>query len=60
MTDAYAASGVDITAATRAKELMAAAVRATHGPAVLAGMGAFGGCFDADSDHPARWRHFGG
>lgn len=48
MTDAYAASGVDIAAATRAKELMAAAVRATHGPAVLAGMGAFGGCFDLD------------
>ncbi len=47
MTDAYAASGVDIAAATRAKELMAAAVRATHGPSVLAGMGAFGGCFDA-------------
>jgi phosphoribosylformylglycinamidine cyclo-ligase len=49
MTDAYAASGVDIAAATRAKELMAAAVRATHGPAVLAGMGAFGGCFDASA-----------
>ncbi len=43
----YRAAGVDIAAATRAKELMAAAVRATHGPAVLAGMGAFGGCFDA-------------
>ncbi|MFP4438237.1 MAG: phosphoribosylformylglycinamidine cyclo-ligase [Chloroflexaceae bacterium] len=42
----YRAAGVDIAAATRAKELMAAAVRATHGPAVLAGMGAFGGCFD--------------
>lgn len=47
MTDAYAASGVNIAAATRAKELMGAAVRSTHGPAVLAGMGAFGGCFDA-------------
>jgi phosphoribosylformylglycinamidine cyclo-ligase len=46
MTDAYSAAGVDIAAATRAKDLMAAAVRATHGPAVLAGMGAFGGCFD--------------
>jgi phosphoribosylformylglycinamidine cyclo-ligase len=46
MTDAYAAAGVDIAAATQAKELMAAAVRSTHGPAVLAGMGAFGGCFD--------------
>lgn len=47
MTDAYAASGVNIAAATQAKELMGAAVRSTHGPAVLAGMGAFGGCFDA-------------
>ncbi|NTV63201.1 MAG: phosphoribosylformylglycinamidine cyclo-ligase, partial [Oscillochloris sp.] len=47
MTDAYSAAGVDIAAANRAKDLMAAAVRATHGPAVLAGMGAFGGCFDA-------------
>jgi phosphoribosylformylglycinamidine cyclo-ligase len=47
MTDAYAAAGVDIAAATRATELMSAAVRSTYGPAVLAGMGAFGGCFDA-------------
>ena len=47
MSDAYAAAGVNIAAATRAKELMSAAVRSTHGPAVLAGMGAFGGCFDA-------------
>jgi phosphoribosylformylglycinamidine cyclo-ligase len=47
MTSTYTAAGVDIAAATRAKELMAAAVRSTHGPAVLAGMGAFGGCFDA-------------
>ncbi len=47
MTDSYSAAGVNIAAATRAKDLMAAAVRATHGSAVLAGMGAFGGCFDA-------------
>jgi phosphoribosylformylglycinamidine cyclo-ligase len=47
MTDAYAAAGVNIANATRALELMGAAVRSTHGPAVLAGMGAFGGCFDA-------------
>ncbi|GAB4436582.1 MAG: phosphoribosylformylglycinamidine cyclo-ligase [Chloroflexi bacterium OHK40] len=46
MTTSYRAAGVDIAAATRAKELMAEAVRSTHGPAVLAGMGAFGGCFD--------------
>lgn len=42
----YKDAGVDIAAATRAKELMTAAVRATHGPAVVSGMGAFGGCFD--------------
>lgn len=47
MTNSYSAAGVDIAAATHAKELMAEAVRSTHGPAVLAGMGAFGGCFDA-------------
>jgi phosphoribosylformylglycinamidine cyclo-ligase len=47
MATSYSAAGVDIAAATRAKDLMAAAVRSTHGPAVLAGMGAFGGCFDA-------------
>ena len=42
----YAASGVDITAADTAKELMRDAVRATHGPEVLAGMGAFAGMYD--------------
>jgi phosphoribosylformylglycinamidine cyclo-ligase len=47
MIYAYATAGVSIAAATRAKTLMGAAVRSTHGPAVLAGMGAFGGCFDA-------------
>jgi phosphoribosylformylglycinamidine cyclo-ligase len=47
MTNTYSAAGVDLAAAMRAKALMADAVRATHGPAVLAGMGAFGGCFDA-------------
>jgi phosphoribosylformylglycinamidine cyclo-ligase len=39
----YKSAGVDIDAANRAKAMMAAAVRATHSPAVLAGMGAFGG-----------------
>lgn len=47
MTDAYAAAGVNIAAASEANALMSAAVRSTYGPAVLAGMGAFGGCFDA-------------
>jgi phosphoribosylformylglycinamidine cyclo-ligase len=42
----YQQSGVDIAAATRAKQLMAGAVRSTHTAAVLAGMGAFGGCFE--------------
>jgi phosphoribosylformylglycinamidine cyclo-ligase len=42
----YKDSGVDIEAGNRAAALMAEAVRSTHGPAVLAGMGAFGGCFD--------------
>lgn len=39
----YKSAGVDIDTANRAKQMMAAAVRATHSPAVLAGMGAFGG-----------------
>ena len=42
----YQSSGVDIAAGTRANELMADAVRSTHSSAVLAGLGAFGGCFD--------------
>ena len=42
----YAASGVDIAAADTAKELMRDAVRATHGPDVLAGIGAFAGVYD--------------
>lgn len=43
----YAASGVDIAAGNRAVALMKAAVTATHGPEVLAGVGSFGGLFDA-------------
>src|SRR5260221_11740098 len=39
----YTASGVDIAAAGAARELMREAVRATHGPEVLVGMGAFAG-----------------
>jgi phosphoribosylformylglycinamidine cyclo-ligase len=42
----YQSSGVDIAAGARAGELMANAVRSTHTSAVLAGLGAFGGCFD--------------
>ncbi len=47
--DVYAASGVDISAADRAKEMMREAVRASQGPEVLAGMGAFAGVFDLSS-----------
>jgi phosphoribosylformylglycinamidine cyclo-ligase len=43
----YRSAGVDIAAGQRAVDLMADAVRATYGPEVLAGIGAFGGLFDA-------------
>ena len=54
----YQESGVDIAAGARAMQLMAGAVRSTHTAAVLAGMGAFGGCFDLGEalkgyEHPA-------
>jgi phosphoribosylformylglycinamidine cyclo-ligase len=45
--NAYSEAGVDITAGTRATDLMAAAVRSTYGAEVLAGIGAFGGLYDA-------------
>jgi phosphoribosylformylglycinamidine cyclo-ligase len=44
----YAAAGVDIQAGNRAVELMTDAVRSTYGRQVLAGIGAFGGMFDAE------------
>ena len=43
----YAAAGVDIDEGTRAVEQMKAAVERTHGPAVLRGVGSFGGAFSA-------------
>ncbi len=43
----YADAGVDITAGTKAVELMQRDVRSTYGPEVIAGIGAFGGMFDA-------------
>lgn len=43
----YQDAGVDIEAGNRAVALMRAAVQATYTPAVLAGIGAFGGLFDA-------------
>ncbi|MCU1500721.1 MAG: purD [Ilumatobacteraceae bacterium] len=41
----YAAAGVDIDEGVRAVEQMKAAVERTHGPAVLHGLGSFGGTF---------------
>jgi len=41
----YRDAGVDIDAGNRTVALMKDAVNATHGPAVLAGVGAFGGLF---------------
>ncbi len=46
-TGGYAASGVDIDAGTHAVDLIRRSVESTHTPAVLAGVGAFGGVFDA-------------
>ena len=43
--DSYAAVGVDIHEGARAVTNMKAAVERTHGPAVLAGLGSFGGAF---------------
>ncbi|MEP7286044.1 MAG: phosphoribosylamine--glycine ligase [Chloroflexota bacterium] len=43
----YRLAGVDIDASNRAKSLMAAAVKSTYTPAVLGGIGAFGGLYDA-------------
>ena len=45
----YAASGVNIAAGNRAVELMRASVRSTYDERVLAGIGAFGGLFDASA-----------
>lgn len=44
---AYEASGVSIDAGNRAVDLMRSAVQSTYGPQVLAGIGAFGGLYDA-------------
>lgn len=47
MSSAYSESGVNIDAGNRAVALMRDAVRATYNKNVLAGIGAFGGLFDA-------------
>jgi phosphoribosylformylglycinamidine cyclo-ligase len=53
---AYSTAGVDIDAGNRAVDLMKNSVRATYNDAVLAGIGSFGGLFDASAlkqmDHP--------
>ncbi|MFN2451703.1 MAG: phosphoribosylformylglycinamidine cyclo-ligase [Candidatus Dormibacteria bacterium] len=49
----YADAGVDIDAGNRAVSLIRRAVTATHGPAVIGGLGSFGGLFRLDT---ARWR----
>jgi phosphoribosylaminoimidazole synthetase len=46
---AYAGAGVDIEAGNRAVALMRDAVRSTYSPAVLSGIGAFGGLYDAQA-----------
>jgi phosphoribosylformylglycinamidine cyclo-ligase len=43
----YTAAGVNIDSGNRAVELMTDAVKSTYGPEVLAGIGAFGGLYDA-------------
>jgi phosphoribosylformylglycinamidine cyclo-ligase len=45
----YAGAGVDIDEGNRAVELMKEAVKSTYGTEVLAGIGSFGGLFDASS-----------
>lgn len=48
-SSAYAASGVDIDAGNLAVSMMREAVKGTYTPAVLAGIGSFGGLFDASA-----------
>lgn len=45
----YADAGVDTHAGDKAVELMKDAVRATHGPQVLGGVGGFAGLYDASA-----------
>ena len=48
-SNAYAEAGVDTAAGDLAVELMKTAVRSTHGPEVLGGVGGFAGLFDASA-----------
>ena len=45
----YADSGVDISAGAKAVEMMQRDVKSTYGPEVIAGIGAFGGMYDASA-----------
>lgn len=45
----YASAGVDTAAGDRAVELMKDAVKATHGPQVIGGVGGFAGLYDASA-----------
>lgn len=45
----YAAAGVDTEAGDKAVELMKHAVRATHGPQVVGGVGGFAGLYDVSA-----------
>ncbi|MGD9702208.1 MAG: phosphoribosylamine--glycine ligase [Acidimicrobiia bacterium] len=45
----YAAAGVDIDEGARAVDLLKASVERTHTPAVLKGVGSFGGAFDVSA-----------
>ena len=45
----YTEAGVDTAAGDLAVELMKSAVRRTHGPEVLGGVGGFAGLFDASA-----------
>ncbi len=47
MSTHYRAAGVNLEAADRTVAAIREVVRSTHGPEVLAGVGAFGGMFDA-------------
>jgi phosphoribosylaminoimidazole synthetase len=49
VASSYASSGVNIAEGTRAVQLMKDAVKSTHDARVLAGVGAFGGMFDASA-----------
>lgn len=49
MSEQYKQAGVDIDAGAHAVALMKAAVQATYTPAVLAGVGSFGGVFALDN-----------